>query len=268
MMPPVRGPDRLDPAVTSERAEAALWRSRAMINNSAVAIGRAHRSLTNSTASIALARQSLQATWRRVMFHHDDRSSSVSVETEIAVRERLHDMTVRYLRDRLIVPLLDDALDALMLITGAPLGNVQLADDRRGILTIVTQQGFRKDFLDFFAEVRLDGSACGEARRNRRRVIVGDVATDPLFTPESRRVVLDAGARAVQSTPLVSSEGRVLAVLSTHCRQPGTPSPRALRIVDTYARQISALLDGDNEPRRRGPTGGRVMRTPGARRPG
>ena len=53
-----------------------------------------------------------------------------------------------------------------------------------------------------------------------------------------------AGARAVQSTPLVSRSGRVLGMFSTHYdRAPQQPTERALRLLDILARQAADLIE-------------------------
>src|SRR5215475_4852895 len=102
-------------------------------------------------------------------------------------------------------------------LTGALIGNVQMMDwNSGGYLTIAAQRGFDDQFLNFFARVRAEeGSACARAVRNRRWVIVEDGLSDEEFAP-CRDIALAAGFRAVQSTPLISSSGAFLGVVSTH----------------------------------------------------
>lgn len=61
-----------------------------------------------------------------------------------------------------------------------------------------------------------------------------------------------AGFRAVQSTPLVTGEGRVVGVLSTHFRRPRLPSAEVLYVTELYARQAAEILvrlKGENDGR-------------------
>jgi GAF domain-containing protein len=112
--------------------------------------------------------------------------------------------------------LLDLLLSRSLGVTGTVLGNVQLMDWNTGCLTIAAQRGFNDDFLNFFRTVRAEqGSACGRAIRRRSAVVVEDVLRDQEFKPY-RTIALKAGFRAVQSTPLISSSGAFLGVLSTH----------------------------------------------------
>ena len=52
-----------------------------------------------------------------------------------------------------------------------------------------------------------------------------------------------SGIRAVQSTPLVSRNGRLLGMISTHWREAHQPSERALRGLDILARQAADLIE-------------------------
>ena len=107
------------------------------------------------------------------------------------------------------------------------------------------QHGFQQPFLDFFARVTgEDAAACGKALQSAGRVIVHDVATSEVFSGQpSREVLLTAGVRAVQSTPLISSRGVVLGMISTHFPQPHTPSDHELRLIDLLARQAADYIE-------------------------
>ena len=65
----------------------------------------------------------------------------------------------------------------------------------------------------------------------------------PIFagTP-ALKVLLNAGVRAVQSTPMVTHAGALVGMLSTHYRQTRQPSERDLRLIDLLARQAADLI--------------------------
>jgi PAS domain S-box-containing protein len=170
-------------------------------------------------------------------------------ETEEALRQSLEDVTrMQHVSTRLLQAgdsslLLHDILDAAIGITGADMGNIQLLEG--DLLRIAAQRGFDLSFLEFFDVVHGDLAACGTALRRGERVIVEDVVNDPIFagTP-ALEVMVAAGARAVQSTPLVSRSGRVLGMFSTHYRRaPARPSERALRLLDILSRQAADLIE-------------------------
>jgi GAF domain-containing protein len=110
-----------------------------------------------------------------------------------------------------------------------------------GALRIVAQHGFGEEFLDYFAVVDDDGSACGRAARNGAQLVIPDVITDLAFEPH-RQVAAASGFRAVQSTPLLDKAGRVVGVVSTHYPTPYAPSVRDMLIIKRYADLIGPAL--------------------------
>ncbi len=136
-------------------------------------------------------------------------------------------------------------LDAAIIIARAQKGNIQLPDPSSGLLQIVAQRGFKKPFLNFFENVRSeDPWACAAALQRRTRVIVEDVLTDELFVGQpSQEVLLSEDIRAVISTPLVSSEGRTLGMLSIHFQQPHRPEERELQLMDLLMRQATVFFE-------------------------
>jgi PAS domain S-box-containing protein len=136
-------------------------------------------------------------------------------------------------------------LGAAIAITAADKGNIQLIDPRTGALQIAAQRGFDDSFLAWFANVdREEATACAAAVGSAQRVIVEDVADSDIFRGQtSLPMLLRAGVRAVQSTPLVSSDGNLLGVISTHFARPHRPGERQLRLLDLLARQGSDFLE-------------------------
>jgi ANTAR domain/GAF domain len=155
------------------------------------------------------------------------------------------------LRDSRAAPtpgaLLDGVLDFALTLLHAERGNVQLADPAAGTLKIVAQRGFGQEFVEYFAAVTDDRSACGRAAQQHAQVVITDVTTDPGFTPH-REIALASGFRAVQSTPLVNRAGHLVGIISTHYPQPTTPPRRDLQIISRFGalvgESLSTLLNG------------------------
>jgi PAS domain S-box-containing protein len=80
--------------------------------------------------------------------------------------------------------------------------------------------------------------------RRGARVVIEDVTTSPVFagTP-ALDVLLAAGVRAVQSTPLVGRSGQLVGMLSAHYRAPRRPLDRDLRVLDLLARQAADWIE-------------------------
>jgi two-component system CheB/CheR fusion protein len=77
-----------------------------------------------------------------------------------------------------------------------------------------------------------------------QRVVVQDVLTDQIFAgQESKQILLEEGLRAVVSTPLVSSTGSTLGVLSVHFERPCVPGDPGMRFLDLLVIQAADYLE-------------------------
>ena len=165
---------------------------------------------------------------------------------ELEAMRRLHEVGALCVRlQNNFQHCLDAILDAAIFVTGADKGNVQLLGQSAGGLRIAAQRGFQQEFLSFFSSVSEESSAaCSAALRASGRVIVEDVTQSEIFAGQpSLGVLLRAGVRAVQSTPLMSSTGKVLGMISTHHASPLRPDERQLRLMDLLARQAADYLE-------------------------
>ncbi len=74
--------------------------------------------------------------------------------------------------------------------------------------------------------------------------IVEDVSRSPILLNKPPLAVLEAaGVRAVQSTPLLARDGRLLGMLSTHWTEPHRPDDSTLRILDILTREAADLIE-------------------------
>jgi signal transduction histidine kinase/DNA-binding NarL/FixJ family response regulator len=163
---------------------------------------------------------------------------------ELGAMNRLHELSTRWLASSGLEKLLQEILDSTIALLNADFGTIQLYEKETQTLKIVTQRGFGKQFLSHFSHVHegTRGCACARALQTRSRAIIEDVLADPEFEPHLA-VALEAGYRAVQSTPLISRSGELLGILTTHFRRPHRPSQRDLRLLDLYSHQAAELID-------------------------
>jgi signal transduction histidine kinase/CheY-like chemotaxis protein len=171
------------------------------------------------------------------------RDNETRLAAEADALARLNELSSRLWRMRSLSDGLDEMLAATIELLGADMGNVQILDADRKVLTIAAQRGFKPDFLNFFHEVSTkDDSACGRALRSGARMIIEDVEADAPYAP-LRPIARAAGYRAVQSTPLIGRDGTPLGMLSTHFRSPRRPGQQDLRRLDLYARQAADFIE-------------------------
>ena len=176
--------------------------------------------------------------------------SRATLAAELVAMQRLHDISTTAMTTNDQQVLLEEILDATIALHAAASGSVQLLDAESQTLRIAAQRGMDQETLDQFAEVDAStNSACGRALARRERVIIEDVETDTtgIFDPEMARRM---GLSAVHSTPLFTTDGAILGMLSTHFRSPRKFSQDELRITDLYAHQ-AALPSSASAPKLR-----------------
>lgn len=133
-------------------------------------------------------------------------------------------------------------LDAAISLHDAQFGNVQLYRPETETLEIVAQRGFSDEFLEFFRSVSTDDPcSCGRALRAKTTVSVNDVTRDAEYAPFVE-IALKAGYRAVQSTPMISSDGDVIGVVSTHFRETRTLSAATAHVTTLFAQQAADMI--------------------------
>jgi PAS domain S-box-containing protein len=163
---------------------------------------------------------------------------------DLDAMERLQKVSSLFLDARGSNEVLEAILEAAIAITQADFGKIQVVDQETEELVIAVQKGLPDWWIEYWKQVRKERGTCGAALARGERVIVEDVMTSPLFqNEEALGVQLRAGIRAVQSTPLLSRSGVQLGIISTHFRQPGRPSERALRFLDVLARQAADIVE-------------------------
>jgi PAS domain S-box-containing protein len=84
--------------------------------------------------------------------------------------------------------------------------------------------------------------SCGTAAYRGEPVIVSDIANDPLWI-NYRDVALLHGLRACWSTPILSSEAKVLGTFAIYYREPRSPTPQQLGIIEQITHLASIALE-------------------------
>src|SRR6266852_6123196 len=152
-------------------------------------------------------------------------------------------------------------LDALkMILTDAPLNDVLhsvallIEAHLEGMLCtiyLLDEDGLRLRFaagpkLPYAYRVATDGvhirpevGSCGAAAYLCKPVYVADVLTHPHFA-NFRDLLVQAGLRAVWSSPIISNDGKVLGTFGMYNREVRHPSPAEMQLID-YASRIAGI---------------------------
>ena len=84
--------------------------------------------------------------------------------------------------------------------------------------------------------------SCGAAVHSGKRVIVSDIATDPVWA-DQRQMALPYGLRACSSVPIRSSRKEILGALALFDHEPKSPSGAQLKLLDRTERLAALVLE-------------------------
>ena len=100
--------------------------------------------------------------------------------------------------------LFERALEGALALIGGDRGNVQTRALSNGSPRIVAQCGFDSEFLEYFATVEDDTSACGRAATARLQTVIVDVREDAAFAPHRKIAATSSscsGTRSMSAPP-------------------------------------------------------------------
>ena len=172
------------------------------------------------------------------------KESQAELAADLVRMARLHEISTRLAGSDDLSSLLAAIVEASIEITGADMGSIQLLDET-GALRIAAHSGLSQPFLDYFGSVSKGVHiVCGLAMVDCRRMIVDDVLENTLFRDNpARDVLMAAGIRAFQTTPLFSRTGDIVGMFTTHYRTAKHPEEADLRLLDLLARQAADLIE-------------------------
>ena len=167
-----------------------------------------------------------------------------NLEMEVEDINAIHNLNTKFIEGNDLDSILQEVLNAAIIILYADKGNIQLLDPSTENLKIVVHDNYKSRFLNFFESVSPEEpSTCGTAMELFERAIVEDINKSPIFQgTDALKVLLDEGTKAVQSTPIISRTGELLGMISTHFDKVHKPAERELRFIDILARQTADII--------------------------
>ncbi len=152
------------------------------------------------------------------------------VANELADLRRLQRLTVTVFRRDDHAQILRDVLHTACDLLSTPTAYVHLADESGHVLTLAAEAGLPSDPDDRIARVSPVSGPIGEAFLRRERV----------FAPAAMVVASEPGR--LQATPMITADGRILGVLTTHSAA-NDPADRRLRYLDACVQQTAQALE-------------------------
>jgi len=174
--------------------------------------------------------------------------NQLELPKELTGWEQLQSISLQSIHGDRVRVLSDQILKAAMAVLRSDMATMHLScpeAGKRGDLLLVGSQGFDAATVEVFKGVHTDSSYPGEESfRTGDHVMIEDIESCEFLDPARLKVLRKLGIRAVQSTPLLSSSGRILGILSTYWRQPYRLSERERVLCDVLVRQTADLLEG------------------------
>ena len=143
------------------------------------------------------------------------------------------------------MPLVLDRLCRLLEeVSGQRLASIDLVDTPGTRLIHAAAPSLPQGYIDALDGLAIGPAAgsSGTAAYRKEPVLVPDIASDPLWT-DLRELALTQGLRACWSTPILSSERRVLGTLAIYAREPWTPTEYEHGLVERIAHLASIAIE-------------------------
>lgn len=163
----------------------------------------------------------------------------------------LHGISIELIAEQDQVKLYSKIVDAAVAITRSQFGTMQLLcplgdhSGHGGELGLLCSRGLPQEAVEVWRWVSPEAySSCTKALKSGQREIIHDYEEwDAIAGTEDLLSFRRNGIRSAQTTPLLSRDGSLLGMISTHWSYPHKPSDRDLRLLDILARQAADLLE-------------------------
>jgi PAS domain S-box-containing protein len=158
-------------------------------------------------------------------------------------------------------PVILDALCRLVEeLANGPLSSILLLDPNARCLRHGAAPSLPASYIEAIDGIAIGPTvgSCGTAAYRGEPVVVSDIVTDPLWA-DFRDLALTHGLRACWSTPILSSEGRVLGTFAIYYREPRTPTAYEQNIIERITHLASIAVERDQAERALRELAGRLI---------
>ena len=167
---------------------------------------------------------------------------------ELKAAELLQELSTQMIQADNVEDLYDKIIFTAVKILKSDFANIQMYEPSRGKegeLYLLRHHGINDSMAKYWEWVSpLSQSASGRALKTRQRVVVPNVEKCIFMAgSEDQKMYLQSSIHAVQATPLLSRNGKLLGMITTHWRQPRELTDSEIRSLDVLARQAADLIE-------------------------
>ncbi len=177
----------------------------------------------------------------RVLSENQERLAS-----ELRSTQRLQEISAQLISEQKVEMLYERLIDAAAAIASSDFASIHLLVSRQGQPGKLRLLGFRGADRQFGEALATSAghTTTGRALRSSKRVIIADVENDDAgLTTDRLEIYRKAGVRAIQATPLIARDGKILGLISTCWSSPHQPPEHELHLLDVLARQAADLIE-------------------------
>ena len=154
---------------------------------------------------------------------------------------------INILKNKLSVAELNEMLNNLlqqaMILNKTKTATLQIINKKDLSLEIAASSGLSYEFIDHFQRVRInDGSVCARALEKGETIFIENVIHDRSFSAHLY-VALRNNITAVQSTPMITSNGNTVGMISTHFKLSRKPSKVEIEKFETFCRNAADRIE-------------------------
>jgi len=145
-----------------------------------------------------------------------------------------------------LTDILENLCDTIDAQSGKSMSAVMMMDTGGMRLWPAAGPRLPKGWIEAITPLKIGPSAgsCGTAASLKQRVIVSDIATDPLWV-DYRDLALSYGLRAAWSQPLLSKNQQVLGTFGMYYAEPRSPSETDLRLIEGAGHIAVIAIEGE-----------------------
>ncbi|HXS58368.1 MAG TPA: PAS domain S-box protein [Hanamia sp.] len=172
-------------------------------------------------------------------------ASEEKLSLELDGTRKLQSISTRLIQEDKVTNLYEQLVNAAIELMHSDMGSIQMYHPEKNQLQLMGWKGFHPESAKFWKWVTADSkSSCGMALENNQRIIIPDIDLDEAMAgTEDLYFSQLSGIKAVQSTPLISRNGNIVGMISTHWSKPYQPTESELRLFDVLARQAADLIE-------------------------
>lgn len=115
---------------------------------------------------------------------------------------------------------------------------------KNNILQNLSSPSLHPDYVNAIHNlpIKKDAASCGSAAYYKKRIIVSDIATDPLWT-DYKHIALRYNLQACWSNPIIDSEDTVIGTFAVYYNRIKTPDEDELNVIERAITILNVILE-------------------------